>query len=146
MKLKEYSKEELENMGYDDIAVLILQESGKKMKIADIFKKINNLLELNPDEYENRIADFFELLSTDKKFIMLDKGYWDLRSKHAPKLVIDDEEDTAMDLVEDDVEEIEEEEEEKDLFYDADSDDDEDEDDLQDLVIVDEEDEEEQSI
>ena len=145
MKLKDYKKEELQNMGYDDLAVLILEDAGKKLKIADIFKKINDILELSPDEYENRIGDFFELLSTDKKFIMLDKGFWDLRSKHAPKVIIDEEEEMATDIVEDDIEEEEIEEEETDIFYDADSDDDEDEDDLQDLVVVDE-DEEEQSI
>lgn len=142
MKLKDYKKEDLENMGYDDIAVLVLQEAGKKMKITDIFKKINSVLELSPSEYENRIGDFFELLSTDKKFIMLDKGYWDLRSKHAPKVVIDDEEDAAGDLIEDDISEETEEKEEKDIFYEADSDDDEEEDDLQDLVIMDDEEEE----
>ena len=144
MKLKEYKKEDLQNMGYDDLAALILEDAGKKMKIADIFKKISNILDLDPSEFENKIADFFELLSTDKKFIMLDKGYWDLRSKHAPKVVIDEEEDVSGDLVEDDIEE--EEEEETDIFYESDSDDDEEEDDLQDLVVVDEEDEEEQSL
>ena len=144
MKLKDYKKEELENMGYDDLAVLVLEDAGKKLKIADIFKKISTLLELSPSEYEDRIGDFFELLSTDKKFIMLDKGYWDLRSKHAPQVVIDDEEELIGDLAEDEDEETEE-EDETDIFYDADADDDEDEDDLQDLVVVDE-DEEEQSL
>jgi DNA-directed RNA polymerase delta subunit len=144
MKLKDYKKEDLQNMGYDDLAALILEDAGKKMKIADIFKKINSILELDPSEYENKIGDFFELLSTDKKFIMLDKGYWDLRSKHAPKVVIDEEDDVSGDLVEDDIDE--EDEEETDIFYESDSDDDEEEDDLQDLVVVDEEDEEEQSL
>ena len=144
MKLKDYKKEDLQNMGYDDLAALILEDAGKKMKIADIFKKINSILELDPSEYENKIGDFFELLSTDKKFIMLEKGYWDLRSKHAPKVVIDEEDDVSGDLVEDDIDE--EDEEETDIFYESDSDDDEEEDDLQDLVVVDEEDEEEQSL
>ena len=144
MKLKDYKKEDLQNMGYDDLAVIILEDAGKKLKIADIFKKINNILELDPSEYEDKIGDFFELLSTDKKFIMLDKGYWDLRSKHAPKVIIDEEEESGSEIVEDDIEEPIEEDEE-DIFYDADSDDDEEEDDLQDLVVVDEE-EEEQSL
>ena len=143
MKLKDYKKEDLENMSYDDLAVIILEDSGKKMKINDIFKKISSILELNSSEYENKIADFFELLSTDKKFIMLDEGYWDLRSKHAPKVVIDEEEDITSELVED---EMSEEDEEKDIFYESDSDDDEEDDDLQDLVLVDDEDEEEQNI
>ncbi len=144
MKLKDYKKEELENMAYDDLAALVLEDAGKKMKISDIFKKISNILELSDSEYEERIGDFFELLSTNKKFIMLDKGYWDLKSKYAPKVVIDDEEEIVGELVEDDIEEEEIEEDETDIFYDADSDDDEDEDDLQDLVVVDEE--EEQSL
>ena len=33
MKLSQIPKEELELMGYDEIALLILQESGKKFKI-----------------------------------------------------------------------------------------------------------------
>ena len=144
MKLKDYKKEELENMAYDDLAVLVLEDAGKKLKISDIFKKISNILELSESEYENRIGDFFELLSTDKKFIMLDKGYWDLKSKYAPKVVIDEEEELTGDLVEDDIEEEEQEEDETDIFYDADTDDDEEDDDLQDLVVVDEE--EEQSL
>ena len=142
MKLKDYKKEDLENMGYDDLAVIVLEDAGKKLKINDIFMKINKVLELSPSEYEDKIGDFFELLSTDKKFIMLDKGYWDLRSKHAPKIVVDDDEETNEEVVE---EEIEDEEEETDIFYDADTDDDEDEDELQDLVVVDE-DEEEQTL
>ena len=139
MKLKDYKKEELENMGYDDLAVLVLEDAGKKLKINDIFMKINKVLELSPSEYEDKIGDFFELLSTDKKFIMLDKGFWDLRSKHAPKIVVDEDEDSPEDIVEEDVEE---EKEETDIFYDADSDDDEAEDELEDLVVVDEDEEE----
>lgn len=141
MKLKDYKKEDLENMGYDDLAVIVLEDAGKKLKINDIFMKINKVLELSPSEYEDKIGDFFELLSTDKKFIMLDKGYWDLRSKHAPKIVVDDDEETNEEVVEEEIED----EEETDIFYDADTDDDEDEDELQDLVVVDE-DEEEQTL
>ena len=40
MKLKDMSKEELETMGYDEIAYLVLEESGKKMKLLDLFKKV----------------------------------------------------------------------------------------------------------
>ena len=40
MKLNEIPKEELELMGYDDIAYLILKEAGKKMKLLDLFKKV----------------------------------------------------------------------------------------------------------
>ncbi len=140
MKLKDYKKEELELMGYDDIAIIILQESGKKMKIADIFKKICDVLDLSESEYENKIGDFFELLSTNKNFIMLENGFWDLKSKHNSKVVIDEEEDIS-EVSEEDEEELEETEEE-DIFYENDDDDDVVEDDLNDLVIIDMDDEE----
>ena len=66
MKLKDITKEELETMNYDDIAEIILNEEKAKMKINVLFKKICDALELSDAEYEAKIADFFELLTTDK--------------------------------------------------------------------------------
>ena len=93
MKLKQIPKEELELMGYDDIALLVLQESGKKMKLRDIFAKVINVLELPEERIDEELMDFFELMSINKKFVMLDKGYWDLQSRHKLDLVFDMEED-----------------------------------------------------
>jgi len=138
MKLKDISQEELELMNYDDIAALILEETGKKMKIFDLFKKVCDVLHLSDAEFENKIADFFELLSTDKKFTMLENGYWDLRAKHNVEIVIDEEDDeTLNEVVENNEEEIEPEEDETDIFYETDDTDDEEDDDLQDLVVID---------
>lgn len=137
MKLKDISQEELELMGYDDIAALILEESGKKMKIFDLFKKVCEVLHLSDAEFENKIADFFEMLSTDKKFTMLENGYWDLRTKHNVEIVIDEEDDDSLTEVVETEEEPEPEEDETDIFYEADDTDDEDEEDLQDLVVID---------
>lgn len=135
MKLKDYKKEDLELMGYDDIAVLVLQEVNKKMKITDLFKKVCNLLGLSDKEYEQRIGDFFELLSTNKNFIMLENGYWDLKSKHNSKVIIDEDDEEIVDSIDED-DEIDDEEEE-DIFYDGDDDDDVQEDELKDLVVID---------
>ncbi len=139
MKLKNIPQEELELMGYDDIAALILEETGKKMKIFDLFKKVCEVLNLSDAEFENKIADFFEMLSTDKKFTMLEDGFWDLRAKHNVEIVIDEEDDEAIAEAEkdDDIEDIDLEEDEEDIFYEADDTDDETEDDLQDLVVID---------
>ena len=128
MKLKQIPKEELELMGYDDIALLILQESGKKMKLRDIFAKVINVLELPEERIDEELMDFFELMSINKKFVMLDKGYWDLQSRHKLDIVFDMEDE---DIEEDD-----------DIFYDKDDDtDDVPDDDLADLVVVDDLDE-----
>jgi DNA-directed RNA polymerase delta subunit len=143
MKLKDISKEELEMMGYDDLAVIILNESKKKMKIADIFKKICKALGLSDAEYENNISEFFEIVSTNKLFTILPQGYCDLKARHNTKAVIlEDEEDiqTEEDASDED-EIIEENEEDEDIFYDEESDDDIEDDDLQDFVVIDEDEE-----
>lgn len=140
MKLTDYNKDELELMGYDDIAIIVLQESKKKMKITDIFKKICDTLGMSESEYENKIGDFFELLSTNKNFIMLENGFWDLKSKHNSKVVIDEEEEDIADVSEEEEDIEETNEEEEDIFYETD--DDEVEDDLNDLVIIDMDEEE----
>ena len=140
MKLTDYNKDELELMGYDDIAIIVLQESKKKIKITDIFKKICDTLGMSESEYENKIGDFFELLSTNKNFIMLENGLWDLKSKHNSKVVIDEEEEDIADVSEEEEDIEENNEEEEDIFYETD--DDEVEDDLNDLVIIDMDEEE----
>lgn len=142
MELKKLSQEELEAMSYDDIAFLLLSENKKKMKINDLFKKVCDLLHLPESTFVDKIADFFEVLSTDQRFIMLPEGYWDLKSKHSSKIVIDEEEeeDVLADALEDNDETFEEQGEE-DIYYDADETDDEADDDLKDLVVLDEDEE-----
>ena len=139
MKLKELTNEELQTMAYDEIAYLILDESGKKMKLLDLFKKVCKVLGLPEETIEERITDFFELLSINKKFVLLKNGYWDLETKHQQDIVIEDEEEVVEEEInnEEELEELDEEDE--DIFYDNELDnDDEDEDDLKDLVIIDE--------
>lgn len=138
MKLSEIPKEELELMGYDDIALLVLQESGKKMKLKDIFKKVCNVLELPESMIEEHLVDFFELMSTNKKFIMLENGYWDLQTRHKLDVVIEEDDEEDDEIPE---EEIEEENEEEDIFYDnEDETEDVEEDELADLVVIDSDD------
>lgn len=138
--MKKFTKEELETISYDDLAYEILLDNGKKMKIQTLFKKVCDILSLSEKEFEDRIADFFELLSTDKRFIMLTNGYWDLRINHSPKvIIIDDDEDDEILLEESEPEE--DSKEETDFDYDSD-DEDEDDEELNDLVVVDPENDE----
>ena len=144
MKLKDLTKAELEAMSYDDIAELILKETNRQMKINELFKEVCNLLELSENEFIDKLPAFFDVLSTDQRFLMLENGLWDLKTKHSVKVVVDneDEEDVEEDL---DLEDLEEEveEEEEDIFQDDNDDDDltDDDDDLKDLVIIDEDEE-----
>lgn len=139
MKLTDMSKEELEQLSYDEIALLVLQEAGKKMKLRDILVKINKILELSDDNIDNELMDFFETLSTNKKFIMLKNGYWDLQSRHKLDVVFEnDEEDEEIDAIEEDEEDSEPIEDEEDIFDDIDDEtDDQDDDELADFVVLD---------
>ena len=140
MKFKTINKVDLETMPFDDIAYIILKEKGKKMKINDIFKIICDELNLGEDAFENQIADFFALLATEKRFIQLEKGYWDLRENHTSEINIKDiEEELEDDELTEEKEDEDIEDHESDFYDDIDeTDDDETDDDLRDLVIVDE--------
>ena len=142
MKFKNKTIEELETMSFDDLAYEILKEKGKKMKTADIFKTIKDLLEMSESEYEARIGDFFTLLATEKRFLQLEQGFWDLRENHTAKIELEEVEDEEDEIL-DDAEDEPSEDEEDELYLDEtkEADDDTPEDDLKDLVVLDEENE-----
>ena len=141
MSLSKLTKEELELLSNKDITNLILEESNKSMNTADLFKKIIELLELPKSIFETKIADYYTALSTDKRFILLEDGTWDLRSRHtSDKIVkVTDEEEEEEDQ-EEGKEEIEEDEVEEDSFDDTDEEeyDEDTNEELKDLVVIDE--------
>ena len=140
MSLKKMTKEDLELLSNKDITDLILSESKKSINTADLFKKIIELLELPSSTFENKIGDYYTSLATDKRFILLEDGTWDLRSRHTSDKVIKIAEED-----DEDEEEVEEQEEIADDSledsYDDTDDEDYDEDtneELKDLVVIDE--------
>ena len=139
--LSEMSKENLEMLSYAKIAELYLKENKKPMNTADLFKEVCKLLDLSDEEYQERIADFFESLTTSKEFILLSDGNWDLKINHSVKIDIDDiyeesdsEEDTDVTY-----DENISEEDNYDDDYSDNTDDDLLDDDYADLTIVDDE-------
>ena len=137
MKTIKLTSEQIEQMSYTDVANLVLKENGNKMKIQDLFQQVIKLMQLPDSYFESKIGDFFGLLSTDKRFTMLEKGFWDLAENHSKKVIIDDdEEEEEIETTE--IDDIVDDEEIDDVNYDDDTvDDDEDDDDLKDLVIMD---------
>lgn len=142
MSLKSMKKEELELLSNKDIAYMILEESKKKLNTADLFTKIIKLLELPESVFEKKIADFYTALSTDKRFILLDNGKWDLRSNHTSDKIIkvSDEEDEEEESESEEVEPQEEDELEEDNFDDTEEEeyDEDTNEELKDLVVIDE--------
>ncbi len=132
-------KEELELMSNKDIAALILENSKRTINTADLYKKIMKLLNLPEATFESKIADFYTSLSTDKRFILLANGKWDLRNKHTSdkvvKVTTEEDEDEEDDEPTTQADEIEE-----DNYDDKDEEeyDDETNEELKDLVVIDE--------
>lgn len=141
------SKEELELYSYIDLTRMILEEEKKTLNTPTIFRKICDLLELSDDEYTDKIGDYYTSLTTDKDFVLLDDGNWDLRDRQPVSAILSEdddvyEEDDLEDIeeAEEDMEEIVSEDDDDDAELDLDDIDDEDDDDLEDdLTIIDEE-------
>ena len=139
MSLKKMSKDELELMSNKDITYLLLEESSKPINTLNLFKKIAKLLELPESTIDSKITDYYTALATDKRFIMLEDGSWDLRSRHTSDKVIkiadieeDEEEDEEKEEVEEEIEEDNYDDAE-DEEYDEDTNEE-----LKDLVVIDE--------
>ena len=139
MKLSKMKKEDIELLSYTNIAKLFLEENKETLNTADLFKEVCKLLELTERDYQNKIADFFQSLTTSKEFILLDDGKWDLKANHKAKKI--DMDDLYEEKDEDEDEEYDVEDEEQDEESEYNSIDDEEEyaeDDLADLTIIDE--------
>jgi DNA-directed RNA polymerase subunit delta len=141
MDIRKMTKEELEELSYTDIAYYLLKEINKNISIHQLFEQIGELLDLSKKKIEDKIADFYTAISIDKRFIVLDAGMVDLRSRHSIKATVDDlesdEYDDIVDESEEDIDLEEEVEEDYNSISDDDSDYDETED-LKNLLIVDE--------
>ena len=143
--MKDLKKENIENLSYKDIANLMLEKEKKGMNTLELFTKIVTILDLPDSTIENKIADFYTSLATDKRFILVD-GIWDLRKRHtSDKIIVDateeDDEDSEIDENRDDMDLVEDEygdEYTDDTSVDSEYDDS--DDDLSDLVVIDEED------
>lgn len=138
MKVNKMPKEELELLSNKEITKLILEERKRPLSTADLFNRIIDLLDLPKKTFEEKIADYYTSLATDKNFILLDNGMWGLRNRYKSDKIVkieDEEENDETDFVEE-VEETEDIEEDN---YDEKQDDyDDAKEDLKDLVIIDE--------
>ena len=139
MKLSKMKKEDLELLSYTSIAKLFLEENKVTLNTADLFKEVCKLLELSERVYQDKIADFFQSLTTSKEFILLDDGKWDLKVNHKGKKIdMDDLYEEKEDEEEEYDDDIEAESDEEDEFNSIDDEEEYAEDDLADLTILNE--------
>lgn len=138
MSIYDMKKEDLELLSNKDITNLLLEENGCQ-NTAELFQTIIELLALPKSTFDQKIGDYFTSLTTDKRFLMLEDGTWDLRSRHTSSKIVkvlDDEDDDLEDFVTET--DVENEEETFDLDGDDDDSFDDRDDDLKDLVVLDE--------
>ena len=136
--LNKMTRDDLELLSYTKIAEMYLKENKKTMNTAELFKEICNLLGLSEAEYQEKIEDYFQSLTTSKEVVLLNDGKWDLKANHSVKIDINDiyeESDDGAENDEDNEEEDSYEDEEDD--YDTPLEDDYNDDDLSDLTILD---------
>jgi DNA-directed RNA polymerase delta subunit len=139
MDVRKMKKDDLELMSNKDITFNLLENSKKTINTADLFNEILKLLELPSSEFDKKIGDYYTALATDKRFILLDDGTWDLRSRHtSDKVKTISEEDEDDDDEEEITKDDQQEEIEEDNYDDTDEDYDDAEEDLKDLVVIDE--------
>ena len=100
MSIKDMKKEDLELLSYKDITNLLLEEYGAE-NTAELFKKIVKLLKLPSSVFDNKIGDYYTMLSTDKRFILLEDGKWDLRTRHTSDKIVNviDEDDEFVEII-----------------------------------------------
>ena len=89
MSVKDMPLEELELLSFSDIAYQLIKEEKRLMTTADVFKIVCKLRKIKKAGYEAKIADFFTVLTTDKRFILLENGEWDLKERHTAQVEID---------------------------------------------------------
>lgn len=141
MDIKKMPKDELELLSNKDITFYLLEQSKKSINTKDLFTEIIKLLELPKKTFDEKIGDYYTSLATDKRFILLSDGTWDLRSRHTSDKIVkvvdseedDEEDDEDLKDKDDDPNEIEE-----DNYDDTDDDYNSAEEDLKDLVVIDE--------
>ncbi|XXL53090.1 DNA-directed RNA polymerase subunit delta [Mammaliicoccus lentus] len=114
MKLKDFTKEMVDEHSFIEMAYIYLSENSKETNLyymVDEFKRIGNYKD---SEIENRILQFYTDLNTDGRFLSVGENIWGLRDwysvedieeKIAPTiqkfnvLDEDDEEDTGITLL-----------------------------------------------
>ena len=142
MSIDKMKKEDLELLSYKDITSLILEEKGA-MNTLKLFEKIVSLLGLPKSTVDSKISDYYTTLSTDKNFLLLEDGKWDLRKRHTSDKVLkaqdQDEEEDEEEQEEEEKIEMSEDEEDYDSQISDEDDFDDGDDDLKDLVVLDEE-------
>src|SRR5699024_6265983 len=114
MKLKDFTKEMVDEHSFIEMAYIYLSENSKETNLYDMVDEFKRIGNYKDSEIENRILQFYTDLNTDGRFLSVGENIWGLRDwysvedieeKIAPTiqkfnvLDEDDEEDTGITLL-----------------------------------------------
>ena len=79
MKIKDYTKEMVDEKSFIDMAYTLLNEKGETMNLYDIIDEFKALGNYEYDEIENRVVQFYTDLNTDGRFLNIGENQWGIR-------------------------------------------------------------------
>ena len=112
-----------------NVAYEILKEVNEKVAFNALWNAVCDRLNIDEEERNNLISNFYTQLTLDGRFMFLDENYWDLRANHTFDEFTEDSYDSYSDDEDEDEEELIDDEEEG-LHYEDDDSDDYDEDEV----------------
>nr|WP_046174709.1 DNA-directed RNA polymerase subunit delta [Domibacillus indicus] len=80
MSLQQYSKEELKEMSFLELAHLILADKHEPVSFHDLLAEIKNHLGISEEEVKSRMVQFYTDLNIDGSFLPLGENRWGLRA------------------------------------------------------------------
>lgn len=64
-----------------DVAYDVLKENDKPLSFSDLLSQVASNLEMDDDEKNARMSQFYTNLSTDGRFVVLADNFWTLRER-----------------------------------------------------------------
>lgn len=92
--------ENYKNESMVDVAYSVLKDLNKITRFCDLYNEVAIRLELTEQEKEDRISQFYTVLSLDGRFVTLGDNEWDLRSNQTYDKVHIDMNDVYSDMEE----------------------------------------------
>lgn len=79
MGLKQYAKEELQEMSLIEVAYLFLAEKKQPFPFSDMLAEVASILELSDEQTRERISQFYTDVNIDGRFLCIGENKWGLR-------------------------------------------------------------------
>lgn len=80
LELKQFKGDRIDELAMIDVAKAVLEEKGEVMDFKDILLEVSNFIEINEEEMNKRMPQFYTDINVDGEFISLGDNTWGLRT------------------------------------------------------------------